>query len=134
MPEKQVRSSFTLMLLPVCMILVNCRVAEKNTQDKKAKFEALVKSELGHAYQVSNNTLQTYALCQQERAGDHLRRNFRYIVVRLSDNKIVHKGSFRMGYVQWHDENSIEVSGASSARDNGDSGEKTIIPIRSGQL
>lgn len=130
MPEKPSRASLTLVLLPLFMVLVSCKISEKNAQDKKTKFKALVKAELGEAHQVTYNAPKTYALCQQERQGDHLRRSFRYIVVRLSDNKVVYKGSFRMGYVAWYDESSIEVVTASSARDD----EKTIIDIRSDQL
>jgi hypothetical protein len=130
MPERPTHASLTLVLLPVFMALISCKISEKNAQDKKATFEALAKAELGEAHEVSYNTPKTYALCQQQRQGDHLRRSFKYIVVRLSDNKVMHKGSFRMGYVAWYDEDSIEVVTASSARDD----KKTIIDIRSDQL
>jgi hypothetical protein len=108
--------------------LLNCRAAEKNPQQKNTLPEALIKSSLGEKYTVTYNAAKTYALCQQSREGDHLRRKFRYIVVRLSDNAIVNEGSFQMGYVKWHDEASIEVLNSSSVRDDR-SAEKKIIKI-----
>lgn len=113
---------------------MNCRAAEKSSLDTAA-FKSAVKAKLGEPYEVSYNKSQTYALCQQARSGDHIQRRFNYIIVRLADNKVIKEGSFRMGYVKWLDEDSIEVSSsnASAAKDNEKATKKEIIDIHSGQ-
>jgi hypothetical protein len=129
--EKLTHFSFILVCLLVSIALSNCSAAKKINDDKNG-FDSLVRARLGEKFTVTYNDNKTYALCQQKRSDDHLRRSFKYIVVRTKDNTVVHEGNFSMGYVQWHDENSIEVfQAASSANDSGD---KKIVQINSAQL
>ena len=52
------------------------------------------------------------------------------MVVRISDNAIVHKGIFSLGYVKWLNNDSIEVfSGSKAAKE--ESGTKKIINVNS---
>jgi adenosine deaminase len=129
--EKLTHFSLTLVYLLVSTALSNC-IAAKKTNDDKNAFESLVRAELREKFTVDYNKSKTYALCQQKRSDDHLRRSFKYIVVRTQDNTVVHEGNFSMGYVQWHDENSIEVFQAASSAN--DSGNKKIVQINSAQL
>jgi hypothetical protein len=129
--EKLTHFSLTLAFLLVSITLSNCIAARKNKEDNNP-FRSLVRSKLGEEFIVNYNKNKTYALCQQKRSDDHLRRSFKYIVVRRKDNNLVHEGNFSMGYVQWHDENSIEVFSVLSSVN--DSGDKKIVQINSGQL
>jgi hypothetical protein len=131
MAEKLTHFSFTLCCVIVSIALVNCRTSKKSG-DVDNVFHALVASKLGEKFIVNYNTTKTYALCQQKRADDHQQRNLKYIVVRTSDNTLIQQGSFSMGYVQWHNENEIEVFSSSSSRD--DSGDKRIIKVNSDQF
>jgi hypothetical protein len=128
MPEKLRRISLTLCALSVFIVLLNCKAAQKNDQKPSVAFENLVKSKVGAKYKVDYNVSKTYALCQQERAEDHIRRNIKYIVVRLSDNKVINEGFYSMGYVKWFDNNSIEVL-SSSIQGTERAGEKKIIKL-----
>jgi hypothetical protein len=131
MSEKLTHVSFTLGCLFVSIALLNCRALKKSDVAGDA-FDSLVASKLGEKFIVKYNINRTYALCQQERTDDHQRRNLKYIVVRTKDNTLVQEGSFSMGYVQWHDEDAIEVFSSSSSRD--DSGDKRIIKLTSDKL
>jgi hypothetical protein len=131
MPGKSHPLGITLFLWIVSIALPGCRASEKKTKEHP-DFDALVKQKLGQQYVVSYNTSKTHALCQQAREGDQLLRNFKYMVVKLQENKIVFEGSFRMGHALWIDDRLIEILSASV---NGDetSAEKKIINIDSGQ-
>jgi hypothetical protein len=131
MPQNQKRISITVCMLLVSIALGGCKAGEKSKQEQVG-FENLLKSELGAKYNVSHNVTRTYALCQQEREGDHSRRKFKYIVIRLKDNKVIHRGSYSMGHVKWYDDQSIEV--VNSSLREGDSDEKKIIRIHTDQL
>lgn len=93
---------------------------------QKKNLEDVVSARLGKKYELAYNASKTYALCQQQRGADHPQRNFNYVVIRLADREIVLEGSFRLGYVKWKDDTSIEVFN-SSIRD--EQGEKKIISI-----
>lgn len=128
MPEKLRRISLTLCVLSVFIVLLNCKAAQKNDQEPSVAFENLVKSKVGAKYKADYNVSKTHALCQQERTGDHIGRNIKYIVVRLSDNKVIIEGSYSMGHVKWFDNNSIEVL-SSSIQGTESAGEKKIIKL-----
>jgi hypothetical protein len=131
MPEKRIHH-VALISFAFCVFItfVNCKGADKILQDK-ASIDSMVSKKLGKKYDLSYNGSKTYALCQQQREGDHQQRSFKYIVVRLSDNYVVREGSFRMGYVKWQGDQSIEVSSSVSVRD--EQGQKQIINIHSNQ-
>jgi hypothetical protein len=129
MPEKPVRLVFTLCLLVVSISLMDCKGADAASQ--KNTLDSVVSERLGNKYDLAYNASKTYVLCQQQREADHNQRNFKYVVVRLSDHQVVREGTFRMGHVQWQDDTSIEVLSFSSIRD--EQGEKKIISIQSDQ-
>jgi hypothetical protein len=131
MPAKSIRLLLTVLIFLVSMALGGCRAAEKNKQEPQLSPENQAKSRLGVKYTVDYNVSKTYALYQQQRENDHSGRKFKYIVVRLKDNKITHEGSFSMGYVKWLDDKSIEVLNSSIRNDSG--GEKKIITVNSNQ-
>lgn len=41
-----------------------------------------------------------------------MNRAFKFIVVNISEKKVVREGSFKNGYVKWVDDKSIEVASA----------------------
>jgi hypothetical protein len=129
MPEKAIRLVFTLCLLTVSISLMDCKGAD--TASQKKTLDSVVSERLGNKYDLAYNASKTYTLCQQQRQGDHSQRNFKYVVVRLSDLQVVREGTFRMGNVQWQDDTAIEVLSFSSIRD--ERGEKKTISILSDQ-
>jgi hypothetical protein len=118
MPRIYIRNLITLCVLSVSIVLLSCQAG--NTQaSSNVSLEEVVKSKLGPQFSTDHNSNHSYALCQQTRSeNDHARRNFKYIVVRLSDNKIMNEGSFVMGHVKWVSNNAIEVATASSNNDS----------------
>ena len=120
------------MLLFVSITQWNCRAVEKNSGSDTIP-EALIKSKLGEKYAVSYNRSKTFALCQQQNMNDHSQRKFKYVVIQLSDKKIVHEGTYQLGYVQWHGDNAIEVLNSSSSARDDTAGDKKIITINQHQ-
>jgi hypothetical protein len=122
-----------LLIQGMLTALPGCSATE-NSGKPEAAFERTVKKQLGTQYVVSYNTTKTHALCQQTRSEDHSQRNFRYIVIKLSNNKVIHEGLFRMGYVRWVNDQSIEVLNSSVSRKDEKANDKKIININSDQL
>jgi hypothetical protein len=129
MSGKSIRLVFTLFMLTVSISLMDCKGAGAASQ--KNTLDSVVNEQLGKKYDMAYNASKTYALCQQLREADHSQRNFKYVVVRLSDHRVVREGSFRMGHVQWQGDTSIEVLSFSSVHD--EQGEKKVINIQSDQ-
>jgi hypothetical protein len=105
----------TLFILAVSILLLNCRAGNNSLSENQTSFDEVVKAKLGANYTVDDNPDHEYALCQQKRSeNDHARRTFAYIVVRRSDNEIVHEGTFALGSAKWVDAKTIEVTTTSS--------------------
>lgn len=102
------RYPLALTTLFVLIFLSGCKSVSQPSENKN-NLEALVQQELGQHYTITKNTLNTLALCQQKRTGDHLLQKLNYIVVRIADNRIVDRGSYQNGHVKWIDDKSIEV-------------------------
>jgi hypothetical protein len=132
------RRTFFLVLITVAahtvfMSFTGCKASEKSLQSAE-KLEKSVSPKLGKHFIITYNSSKTHALCEQERDGDHSNRIFRYVVVKVADNTIVHEGSFRQGYVRWNDSKSLEVVNGSSMTGTEKSTEIRMINIESGQL
>jgi hypothetical protein len=108
-----------LLLLPI--FVFGC-APTKGTQ---LSNEDQVKSILGSTYTVSFNDSKKFALYQQARVNDHVNRSFKYVVLRISDNKIVKQGSFRNGYVKWINDTSIEIASAGK----GETFDKNVVNV-----
>lgn len=128
MRNKITGTAFTVFILLTLTVYMSCKGARPPLQEKKA-LDVVARERLGKKYEVTYNDSKTFALCQQQREGDHAGRTFQYIVVQLSDNQVVVDGSFKMGYAKWHNNTSIEVVSSASIHD--EPGQKKIIPIPS---
>lgn len=101
-------------------------------QQPSSAAENIASTKLGKDISVSYNESNTLALYQQKPGeADHALRTYKYLVIRLSDNAIVHEGSFRAGYVKWADNTSVEVYSQNDLKSEKDS-DKKIIPVNSG--
>jgi len=122
------RHPFTIILLLVSMTLSGCR-ASQNAPDQDTDLKGTAEKTLGKENIIVLNESGTFALCRQKPGLDHARRQYRFVVIRLKDNAIVHDGTFSMGYVKWLDDQSIEVvSGSPSLKEGGT---KEIIHVNS---
>ena len=123
-------SACTLCLLS--FLLLCCKASHSNDQSAGKDLHSIVQPYVGNAYQTDYNVTKQYALCQEKRQGDAAARKFKYVIVRLSDFKIIHQGTFQMGHVRWINDDAIEVQtnpdGAVS-----ESSEKKIINVNSSQ-
>ena len=125
MPEKPATPLLTHLLLFVFILFSGCK-ASGNRELSNDSFDSVVKSKLGPDYLIEHNSNHRLALCQQKRSdNDHMRRTFKFAVVQLNDNKILHEGSFALGYVKWIDVNTIEV--ATTVDDSERTNIKTIV-------
>jgi hypothetical protein len=99
----------TILLVLVSITCDCCRAANNDQQTRNSPLEDLITARIGNDFVVDFNMRKTHALCYQKHNEDHAQRTMQYIVVRLSDNKEVANGTFKMGYVKWKDNETIEV-------------------------
>jgi hypothetical protein len=124
----------TALVIPLIVIcFLTCCTAQKNNTAINNNFESIIKTKLGPAFTIDFNESKSYALGTQQRQGDHIRRNFKYIVVRLSDNKILQEGSYTMGSVKWIDNNSIEIVSEASTHGRDIDSNKKVINVTTGE-
>jgi hypothetical protein len=109
MPSKDLSVTLTILLVLVSITCECCRAANSNQSTNNSSLENLVNARIGKDYAVEFNAKRTHALCYQKRSDDHAQRTIQFIVVRLEDNKEVADGTFKMGYVKWKDNATVEV-------------------------
>jgi hypothetical protein len=109
MPSKALSLMLTILLVLVSITCDCCRAANNDQQTRNSPLEDLIKARIGNDFVVDFNMRKTHALCYQKHSDDHAQRTMQYIVVRLSDTKEVANGTFKMGYVKWKDNETIEV-------------------------
>lgn len=106
----------------------SCRAPQPRVSQED-DLETLALQVVGKDHSIELNQSGTYALLHEKPSSDHMARKYTYAVVRVSDHMVLRRGVFRMGYVKWKDETSIEVySGSPSDQDGGT---KTIIDVTS---
>jgi hypothetical protein len=72
-----------------------CKPASKNQAQSDNVLQKVVNKEVGESASVSKNTANTFALAFTNR-----NQSVQYVVIRLSDNKVVFKNKIR-GSIQW---------------------------------
>jgi hypothetical protein len=92
--------------LTLMVLLINCRAAD--SQSKDDTLQTTIKTKLGSDVVVENSLNGTFALYKQA-PGGHAARVYKYAVVRVADKTIVSEGSFKMGYVKWKDDTTLEI-------------------------
>jgi hypothetical protein len=92
--------------LTLMVLLFNCKAADSQSKDKTLQTE--LKSKLGSDVVVENSVNGTFALYKQA-PGGHAARVYKYAVVRVADKSIVSEGTFKMGYVKWEDDTTLEL-------------------------
>jgi hypothetical protein len=102
----------TAKLVLSCVLFLAVAACSSAAQTAQADLSSIVKAKLGSHYTSHNNQSNSYALYQQSPNGDHMNRAFKFIVVNISEKKVVREGSFKNGYVKWVDDKSIEVASA----------------------
>jgi hypothetical protein len=121
--------TFSIFLFLISTALTHCG-SSKARDAQNPDLQTVADEVLGSQNQIEFNADSTFALCQQRADTDHVRRQYRFIVVRVKDKTIVRNGMFSMGYVKWIDATSIEVySGSLSS--SGGAGMKKIIDVNS---
>ncbi len=130
MTEKSNLYLTTLSLFLISIIGVGCR-SNSPLQQTASSTDQIARTKLGEPFSRVDNEDKTYALVQQVRRQDHLKQTIKYLVIQLKDNSIVHEGSFKMGYVKWNSNETIEVFNGDTLNDS--KSEKKIIHILSNQ-
>lgn len=101
----------TVFLINACLLLA-CKSQSVQTNNSNDSIEVVAKRELGNDFRTELNESKTYALCQQTIANDHASSIVKFVVIQVSDNAVVKKGSFQSGYVKWVSNESIETASA----------------------
>ena len=102
----------TAKLLFSCILVLAVAACSSTAQTSQGDLSSIVKAKLGSHYSTHHNQSNSFALYQQSPGGDHMNRSFKFIVIKISEKKIVREGSFKNGYVKWVDDKSIEVASA----------------------
>ena len=96
-----------LILINACLLLA-CK--SRSIQSTTTTLEIVAKHELGNDFRMELNEAKTHALCQQTIANDHVNSIVKYVVIQVSDNTVIQRGSFQAGYVKWLSNESIETA------------------------
>src|SRR4051812_36343027 len=96
----------TLFLGSVSIVLYQCRT---QAAVRLNHLNAVAERQLGSDYAITYNTSHDLALCQEGPGGDHVGKKYKFMVVRLHDDKILYKGTYKLGYVKWRDNESLEI-------------------------
>jgi hypothetical protein len=135
MKPNPLKTTFVI-LLRVLLVLPILSVISCASQPKIANhlsIESVIVSKLGSNYTLTENKNNTFVLCQQKPEGDHAARNFKYIVIRKSDNQIVLSGSYQLGYVKWISNEAIEVLSLPSILEQDESKFKKVFSVNENQ-
>ncbi len=101
-----IKISGNVLLVAVLLTLATCKVA--SSQKQGTSLDKLITDRLGKEVVAENNPGGSYRLYKQP-TGGHVSRLYKYIVIRLSDESIAAEGTYRMGYVKWKDDVTLEV-------------------------
>ena len=114
------------------IVLLSCSPASTSQYSGHRDLQAIAEEKLGKNFSAEYNAEKTYILCKENRQGDQANRLFKFIVIKIADHSIVHEGTYKMGYVKWLDNDSLEVATSNDpARD--DNVSKKIISVKSEQ-
>lgn len=111
------KSSIILFCFGFLITIVSCRSADSQksavpaNENSSSDLGSILKMKLGPDPIAEENESQTLIL-YKEQPGGHVKKNYKFIVVRKSDNSIIHEGSYQMGYVKWNDDSSLELTSA----------------------
>ena len=92
--------------------MLACKSQSVQNNNSIESPEVVAKRELGNDFRTDLNESKTYALCQQTIANDHANSIVKFVVIQVSDNTIVKRGSFQSGYLKWINNESIEIASA----------------------
>jgi|GEM_PF-7018063 len=103
----QFTNHFIILAVFQTLLFTNCR---RQSIQHFSTVETLAEKELGPGISSTTyNESNTYALCQQTHSQDHAKRTLKYIVVDVSEMKVIQHGSFQSGVVRWLTDTSIEI-------------------------
>jgi hypothetical protein len=88
------------------LLLLCCKAADSQSTDDT--LQTVIKNKLGNEILVESSVNGTFQLYKQA-PGGHAARLYKYVVVRAADQSIVKEGTFKMGYVKWKDDSTLEV-------------------------
>ena len=126
--RQQIDLQFLLFFVSITLSL-SCTNQQKVIH--QTERENLVIAKLGKDVISEENETKTHVLYVQKAQGDHPTRSYNYVVERKSDKKIVLEGSFRMGYVKWTTNSSIEVLSLPSLTEQDESKYKKVFSVKS---
>lgn len=98
-------------------LFIQCQSANPQATDQSApqvSTAETIKAKLGAETLTEDSPAGTYRLYTQK-PGGHVKRQYRYIVVKTTDNRIVHEGTYQSGYVKFSADDTLEVVSADGA-------------------
>jgi hypothetical protein len=117
----------TLFLGSMSIVLYQCRT---QAAAQLNHLNAVAERQLGNDYAITYNTSHDLALCQEGSGKGHIGKKYKFMVVRLHDGKILYKGTYKLGYVKWLDNESLEIyRGERTATDEPAQSAKEIVKI-----
>lgn len=99
---------FIVLGLSMLIMLTTCKSSATKKEISGTSVQQQIKKELGDDVLTDYNTSKSYALIQQIQIPEKIGSSIRFVVIRLSDTVVVHKGTYTRGYVKWIDDNTLE--------------------------
>lgn len=128
---RSVTLAFLITYIIASILILGCKTSAQSNSHQN-DLETFVSQKLQGESEIKYNATKTFALCYEKRQGDHIKRVFRYFIVKIADNRIIEEGSFSSGYVKWISNDTIEVVSGSSLS-NVEEPTKKIIRLESKQ-
>ncbi len=121
-------NAVTLILL---VIASSCASQSKSKKlaHTKANQTKIIEAKLGKNTSSEINKSNTFILFQQKPEGDQVAKQYKYVVIRKSDNQISLEGVYKLGYVKWVSDTEIEVLSLPSVVEQDESKFKKIYTI-----
>lgn len=100
-----------LVLVLMLIMSLGCSKSRSLHKSKGISVDNDIQQKLGERFETLKSPNEKYTLYYQKRdPQDHLNREFRYVVLDTTTQKLVHEGSFIQGYIKWISESELEFT------------------------
>lgn len=103
----------SLRLLALTVVMASCAGGKTATSTAVADQDWLLElatQNVGQHPAIETNRDASFSLCWQDKETENKMPALQFIIVRMSDHKIVEQGSVTMGEVRWSGDYKVEVS------------------------
>lgn len=102
---------YRIVLVLMLIMSLGCSNGRSLHKSKAGSVGNDIQQKLGERFETIESPNKKYTLYYQKRdPQDHLNREFRYVVLDNTTQKLIHEGSFIQGYIKWISESELEFT------------------------